>query len=75
MRKNFIMTQEDYDGILKRINLARNTPLVCLQAGMPQSPQEAANSAWSDLGKRMGFDAMTVLAAGDNPLQFSAVEL
>jgi hypothetical protein len=33
--------------------------------------QEAANTAWCDLGHRMGFDGMSV-RPGNSPLQFSA---
>jgi hypothetical protein len=61
MRREFEMTEEDLAKIMNRINTARGMPLIMLQVGMPESPQEAANAAWAELGQRMGFKPMTVL--------------
>ena len=71
-RIDFIMSQTDLDGIMAAINSARNTPLVAINVGMPTSPQEAANRAWSSLGDRLGFDGMSV-EPGPNKFSFSAV--
>lgn len=60
MKKEFELTQGDLDGVIAAIQRARNTPLIALQCGMPESPQEAANSAWKALGKEKGFDGMSV---------------
>ena len=72
-RVDFEMTQADLDGILEAINKARNTPLIMLQCGFTQSPQEAANDAWAELGERMGFVAETACANGKGDRFFSAV--
>jgi hypothetical protein len=67
------MTQADFDGIIAAINSARSTPLIMLQVGMPRSPQEAANDAWCALGRRLGFDGMTVQPNGASQLSFTAI--
>lgn len=72
-RQKFEMTKADLDLLLDTINRARSTPLIMLNVGMPESPQEAANRAWSELGKRMGFDPMSVLPTGEGDRFFSAV--
>jgi hypothetical protein len=54
------------------IKRAQSTPLIALQCGMPQSPQEAANQAWCALGDRMGFNGMTV-EPGLDDLSFTAI--
>ena len=71
MRSNFKMTQEQYDKIIEAIDVARSTPLIALQCGMPRSVQEVANDAWCSLGREMGFDGMTV-KPGSDKLSFSA---
>ena len=72
MRKEFTMTQADLDEIMASITRAANTPLIMLQCGMPQSPQGAANDAWCELGKKMGFDGMSVQPSGTGKLNFTA---
>lgn len=74
-RQVYEMTQADFDGIIARIKSAQDTPLIALQCGMPTSPQEAANAAWCELGKRMGFDGMTVAPTGKGKFSFTAVPL
>lgn len=56
-RTNYEMTQEDLDAIL-----AACKPVPCMMIGSyaPASPQENANRAWKELGKKMGFDGDTV---------------
>ena len=67
----YTMSQEQYDKIIATIDVARKTPLIALQCGMPESPQEAANRAWQELGSEMGFDAMSV-RPGASKLEFIA---
>ena len=65
------MTDDD----LKEI-LAACKPTPCILVGdyMPATPQENANRAWQELGKRMGFDHMTVRPInGKDPQFFTAV--
>lgn len=73
-RKTFTMGQTDYDELLRVINDARNTPLIMLQTGMPRSPQQAANDAWCALGRRMGFEGMSVQPVSGSILSFTAEE-
>lgn len=70
-QKLFTMEQGDYDSMVEKMTAARNTPLIALQCGMPQSPQEVANDCWKDLGKRMGFVWDTV-QPGPSKLHFYA---
>lgn len=74
-RQEYEMTPADFEEIIARIQRAQNTPLVALQCGMPQSPQEAANEAWCELGRRMGFDGMTAKPSGKGKFSFTAVPL
>lgn len=70
---NYKMQQADMDELLAKIKAAQSTPLIMLQCGMPQSPQEAANEAWKALGFKMGFDGMTVRPdPNGDPLSFTA---
>lgn len=72
-RTNYEMTQQDLDVIL---DACKPTPVMFLSGGTPMggSPQENANSAWASLGKKMGFDHMTVQPiAGKGNRFFSAV--
>ena len=70
MRKNFTMTQAQYDKI---IEACRPVPMIMLQCGNPPSQQERANAAWEALGREMGFDGRSVAPAdSDNRLKFTA---
>lgn len=71
-RVRYVMSQSDFQGLIEAIRQARNTPLIALNAGMPLTPQEAANAAWSALGERLGFEAMTV-EPGPSPFEFTAI--
>ena len=72
-RKHYPMTQADFDGIIERIDAARKVSGMYLSGGVPMGDvQQAANFAWQELGKRMGFDGMSV-RPGASQLQFSAV--
>ena len=69
-RQEFEMTQADYDAI---IEACKPVPLIMLQCGMPRSQQECANDAWEALGKKMGFDYMSVAPIAEKTkLHFSA---
>lgn len=74
-RQQYEMTPEDFERIIAQIQSAKNTPLIAIHCGMPTSPQEAANAAWCELGKRMGFDGMTVEPDGKGKFSFTAVPL
>lgn len=56
-RTEYEMTEEDLKGIL---DACKPTPCMMIGNYTSPSPQENANSAWSALGKKMGFDYMTV---------------
>ena len=69
-RHIFEMTPDDLEKLLKA---CRPVPYIIVGGYPPLSPQENANSAWAELGRRMGFDPMTVLPHGDNDRFFSAI--
>jgi len=56
-RINYELTDEDLKDLLDACK-----PTVCMKIGnyRPATPQEKANRAWAVLGKKMGFDHMTV---------------
>jgi len=68
-RQNFEMTQADLDTIL---DACKPVPYMVFGGVAPRSPQENANDAWRALGKRMGFDHMTVQPTGQGDRLFSA---
>ena len=69
-RTEYEMTQEDYDKIIKACS---PVPMIMLHIGTPRSQQENANDAWAELGKRMGFDGMTVQPSSKGNLFFTAI--
>ena len=71
MRKTFEMSQADLDALLEA---CRPVPYMIVGGMAPPSPQELANHAWEDLGRRMGFDAMTVLPAEGQGQRFFTAE-
>ncbi len=72
-RQNYTMTQADYDAIIENITVARKVSGMFLSGGQPMGDVQAtANSAWCELGRRMGFDGMSV-QPGASKLQFSAI--
>jgi len=65
------MTEADLENILKA---CEPVPMIMLQCVPGRSQQERANDAWDELGKRMGFDSMTVQPiAGKGARFFTAV--
>ncbi len=72
MRKEFKLTQTQFDVLRKAI---RPVPYLALQCGEPASPQERANAAWATLGNEIGFDGMSVEPVqGKGSLFFTAEE-
>ena len=69
-RQNFEMSEQDLSALLDAM---RPVPMIALQCGTPRSVQERANDAWAALGKKMGFDHMTVRPTGRGDRFFSAV--
>lgn len=57
MKKEFEMTEEDLNKILEA---SKPVPYILPNCGRIRTPQENANQAWENLGKKMGFDFMTV---------------
>ena len=69
-RTNYEMTEDDLKGIL---DACSPIPMIMLQCGPMRSAQDRANDAWAELGKRMGFDAMTVLPTDRGDRFFTAI--
>ena len=69
-RKDYEMTQADLDKIM---DACKPVPYMVFGGIPPRSPQENANDAWAELGRRMGFDHMTVQPTGRGDRFFSAV--
>jgi len=70
-RTNYEMTEEDLKEIL---DSSKPTPCMMIGSYTPATPQENANRAWQSLGKKMGFDHMTVRPIeGKGQRFFSAV--
>ena len=56
-RTEYEMTEADLEKIL---DACKPVPVMMIGGFAPASPQENANAAWAELGRRMGFDHMTV---------------
>ena len=69
MRRDFEMTEADLSELLEA---CKPVPAIALQCGPISSPQENANRAWERLGKKMGFNHMTVRPNGKGDRFFSA---
>ena len=69
-RKEYEMTQEDFDKILEA---SQPVPYLVVGGHEPVSQRDRAMAAWSELGSRMGFDYMSVKPTGKGDLFFSAV--
>jgi hypothetical protein len=57
MQKEFELTEEQYDEIIKAI---QPVPYIVIGGMAPLSQQERANNAWKALGDKLGFKYMTV---------------
>lgn len=69
-RINFEMTADDLAALLESM---KPVPAIMLQCGPAPSVQERANDAWAKLGRKMGFDHMTVQPTGRGDRFFSAI--
>lgn len=70
-RVNYEMTEAD---LKKLIEASKPTPCMMIGSYVTPTPQENANMAWAKLGKKMGFDPMTVQPIpGKSERFFSAV--
>lgn len=69
MRQEYEITQKDLDDIK---DASKPVPYMVFGGREPSSPQENANRAWMRLGKKMGFDGMTVRPSNKGKRFFSA---
>jgi hypothetical protein len=66
-RTEYKMTEDD---LVKILDACKPTPCMMIGSYTGSSPQENANRAWAELGKRMGFDEMTVRSVDGKGSQF-----
>ncbi len=71
-RKEFEMTEKD---MARLIEASRPVPYMIVGGIPPRSPQENANAEWRALGRRMGFDAMTVRPVPGKGQRFFTAEV
>lgn len=70
-RTEYEMTDDDLANLMEA---CKPVPLMMIGGFAPSSPQENANRAWADLGKKMGFDSATVRPiSGKGNRFFSAI--
>lgn len=72
-RYQYEMSEQELADILEA---CKPVPAIFLSGGRPMfgTTQENANRAWAALGKKMGFDAMSVRPVyADNPRVFTAI--
>ncbi|MFA5085698.1 MAG: hypothetical protein WC482_04975 [Candidatus Omnitrophota bacterium] len=69
MRKEFEMTQAQYDKLLEA---CRPVPYMVFGGMEPRSPQQNANDAWIALGEEMGFEGMSAQSIPGKPRCFTA---
>ena len=70
-QREFEMSEQDLSDLL---NACRPVPYMVFGTHEPRSPQENANDAWAALGRKLGFDHMTVRPiAGKSDRFFMAV--
>jgi hypothetical protein len=60
------------DDLATLLDAMRSIPMIMIQLGPVRSVRENANAAWAKLGKKMGFDPMTVQPTGKGDRFFSA---
>lgn len=70
-RVNYEMTAEDLATLLESM---KPVPLIAMHCGPAPNRQDMANAAWEKLGKKMGFDHMTVQPTGRGDRFFSAIK-
>lgn len=69
-RKKYRMREEDHATLMEA---CKPVAMIALQCGPIRSPQKNANDAWQRLGKKMGFEHMTVEPDGADTRNFTAV--
>lgn len=69
-RVEYEMTEDDLNAIL---DACKPVPCIMIGGCVPSSPQENANRAWANLGKKMGFDSMSVRPSDKGQRFFTAV--
>jgi len=69
-RVEYEMTQEDLSELM---NACKPTPCMMIGGHTSTTPQENANLAWAKLGKKMGFDSMSVRPSDRGKRFFTAV--
>ena len=69
MRKRYVLSQAELDELYAA---CRPVPYIVVGGYAPRSPQENANDAWCALGKKLGFDGMTVQPTGEGDRYFTA---
>jgi hypothetical protein len=57
MKREFEMSEADLE---KLYDAAKPVPYLIFNGIGPRSPQERANDAWEELGRRLGFEHTTV---------------
>lgn len=69
-RVEYEMSQDDYEKILEA---CKPVTYIVVDGLPPRNPQQNANAAWAELGKKMGFDYMTVRPSEKGVHFFTAV--
>lgn len=69
MKRDFEMTEAD---LQKLMDASKPVTYMVFGGRAPSSPQENANAAWAELGRRMGFDPMSVESNGKGDRFFRA---
>jgi len=69
-RKEYEMTEAD---LAKILDACKPVTYMVFGGVPPRTPQENANAAWAELGKRMAFDHMSVKPNGKGDRFFTAV--
>ena len=68
-RQEFEMSEDDLTQLMEA---CKPVPYIIVGGSGPRSPQERANDAWESLGRRMGFDHMSVQPTGKGDRFFTA---
>lgn len=68
-RRDYEMTEAD---LAKLLEAMKPVPYMVIGGMRPVSQQENANAAWAELGKRMGFEPMSVRPNGRGDRFFNA---
>lgn len=69
-RREYEMSQHDLDVLMDACKPVR---YMVFGGIMPSTPQENANAAWAALGRKYGFDAMTVEPCQKGERFFTAI--